>query len=86
MVKLYLLYQEKPFLSNFPGNTLTEEMTFLVHTLDFQRACAEYLEDRVPWVDGKDERLERVRGNRLGCAGLRNPTNNTVIKSMKSHS
>ncbi|WAQ98240.1 ST3A1-like protein [Mya arenaria] len=57
-------FDDDIWLCGYPrsGNTLTQEMTYLIQTLDFGRANSVYLEDRVPWIDAKDDRLQKVKG------------------------
>ncbi|WAQ98237.1 S1C2A-like protein [Mya arenaria] len=55
-------FDDDIWLCGYPrsGNTLTQEMTYLIQTLDFGRANSVYLEDRVPWIDAKDDRLQKI--------------------------
>lgn len=44
------------------GTTLTQEIVFLVQTLDFEKANSVQLDDRFPIIDVKDDRFPYYRG------------------------
>ncbi|XP_060569469.1 sulfotransferase 4A1-like [Ruditapes philippinarum] len=44
------------------GTTMTQEMTYLVQTLDFKTARTVYLDDRFPLLELKDDRFPFYRG------------------------
>ncbi|XP_060572025.1 sulfotransferase 4A1-like [Ruditapes philippinarum] len=44
------------------GTTMTQEMTYLVQTLDFQTARTVYLDDRFPYLELNDDRFPFYRG------------------------
>ncbi|XP_052785361.1 uncharacterized protein LOC128220901 [Mya arenaria] len=44
------------------GTTLTQELSFLIETLDFEKAQSVYLDDRFPMIDILDDRFPFYRG------------------------
>ncbi|WAR13076.1 ST1A1-like protein [Mya arenaria] len=56
--------QDDIWVCSYPrsGTTLTQEMTYLVKTLDFETALTKQLDERFPIIDIKDDRFPYYKG------------------------
>ncbi|WAQ94068.1 ST1A1-like protein [Mya arenaria] len=52
------------WVCSFPrsGTTLTQELTYLIRTLDFKKALSTQLDERFPMIDIKDDRFPYYKG------------------------